>query len=111
MVEEYSSVAASPNGDLKNCLVATGGDDCTVRVYSMISGRQRLCLTGHARKVFAVCFSDPKYTVGGKCVVISLDQTNEIRIWEKEKGELLRILNATSPITIHQLPDYEKGGH
>lgn len=105
------SVAASPDGDLKNCLVATGGDDCTVRVYSMMSGRQRLCLIGHARKVLAVCFSDPKYTVGCKCVVVSLDKTGEIRLWERDKGELLRILNATSPITIHQLPDYENGGH
>ena len=104
-------VAASPDGDLKNCLVVTGGDDCTVRVYSMMSGRQRLCLSGHASKVVAVCFSDPKYTVGGKYVIISLDQTGEIRIWEKEKGELLRILNATSPVTIHQLPDYENCGH
>ena len=104
-------VAASPDGDLKFCLVATGGNDCTVRVYSMMSGRQRLCLNGHARGISAVCFSDPKYTVGGKCVMMSLDQSGEIRIWEKEKGELLRILNATSPVTIHQLPDYENGGH
>ena len=54
------SVAAAPVGDLKTASAVTGGNDCTVRIYALMSGRQRLCLSGHSVKVTAVCFSDPK---------------------------------------------------
>ena len=105
------TVGAAPEGELKKALAVTGGNDCTVRVYSMMSGRERLCLRGHSRKVVAVCCSDPKYTVGGIYVIVSMDHLGEIRLWEKEKGNILRVLNAQTPVTIHELPDYEHGGH
>ena len=102
--------AVSTDGDVKKCTVGTGGNDCTVRVFYVSSGRQRLCMTGHKWKVVSVCFTDAKFTVGGKVIVASMDQKGEIRLWDKDDGTLLRVMNAQTPVTVHGLPDYEKGG-
>jgi WD40 repeat protein len=94
----------SDDGDVKKTLVATGGGDCTVRVYYLSSGRQRMALVGHAWRVVSVCFTDPKFTVGHKSVIASMDLKGEIRLWDKDQGILLRVLNAQTPVDRNQLP-------
>lgn len=97
-------VAASDDGDVKKTLVATGGVDCTVRVYYLSSGRQRVALSGHAWRVVSICFTDPKFTVGHVSVIASMDVKGEIRLWDRETGMLLRVLNAQTPVDRNQLP-------
>jgi WD40 repeat protein len=97
-------VAVSDDGDVKKTLVATGGVDCTVRVYYLSSGRQRVALSGHTWRVVSICFTDPKFTVGHVSVIASMDVKGEIRLWDRETGNILRVLNAQTPVDRNQLP-------
>ena len=85
-------------------MVATGGVDCTVRVYYLSTGKQRVCLEGHTSKIVSICFTDPKFTVGGNSLIASMDSKSEIRLWETKNCTLLRILNAQTPVNNNQLP-------
>ena len=98
------TIAVSNDGDVKKTLVATGGVDCTLRVYYLSSGRQRVCLTGHTSRIVSICFTDPKFTVGNKSVIASMDIRGEIRLWDKDSAVLLRILNPVVPVASNGLP-------
>lgn len=67
--------------------IITGSDDCTLRVWSVATGRCTQVLNGHVGGVWALQLSkDGKIAISG-----STDRT--VRVWNTETGELLHTLN------------------
>jgi WD40 repeat protein len=66
--------------------LASAGDDQTVRLWDVITGRQVRCLKGHAGRVATVAFSPD-----GK-ELASAGDDRVIRIWDPATGEELRRL-------------------
>jgi WD40 repeat protein/serine/threonine protein kinase len=83
-----SSVAFSPNGRL---VVSGGGDpdgnDPTIRLWDVKTGKEVRRLEGHTAKVWYVAFSpaDPKR-------VLSCSEDKTVRLWNSETGEELKRL-------------------
>ena len=77
----------SEDEDFRKALVVTGGKDCTVRVYYLCSGRPKYVMEGHKFPIMAVDFME---VMGGFNAIVSADINGEIRIWDKDTGDLLR---------------------
>lgn len=75
---EVRSIAWSPRGDL----LASGGDDRTVRVWRLLPQRLLHTLRGHSRNVYAVGFAPDGRTV------ISAGGDGQVRLWSVEGGEM-----------------------
>jgi WD40 repeat protein len=76
------SVAFSPQGNL----LASGGEDCQVRVWDVQTGDCSKILQGHQSRIQSVAFSpQPSVLASG-----SYDET--VRIWSLESGECLQTL-------------------
>ncbi len=86
-------IGISHDLDIKSAMVVSGGEDATVRVFYLGSGRQRLCLIGHEHPIMGVSFTDPKHSVGGHELIASIDQTGEIGLGVKQSGVCKRILS------------------
>jgi WD40 repeat protein/Tol biopolymer transport system component len=81
------SVAISSDGQR----VLSGGDDGTVRLWDLNSGKELRRFEGHSDKVYSVAFSP----VDRRVVSGSLDMT--VRLWDLETGkELRRFLGHTN---------------
>jgi WD40 repeat protein len=75
--EEVYNIALSPN----NTIVASGGQDRTVRLWEVETGKVITKWTGHTDYVMSVCWSaDGKRVLSG-----SLDET--VRVWDVKTGE------------------------
>ena len=83
-----SSVAFSPDGRLA---VSGGGDpdgnDPTIRLWNVKTGKQVRRLEGHAAKIWGVAFSpaDPKR-------ILSCSEDKTVRLWNAQTGEELKRL-------------------
>jgi WD40 repeat protein len=75
-------VALSPDGRH----AATAGNDCTVRLWDAVSGKQLRVLWGHQTGVTAVAFSPD----GRRLATASGDRT--ARLWDAASGKQLRVL-------------------
>ena len=85
----------SEDEDIRKALVCTGGKDCTVRLFYLVSGKPRFTMEGHKYPIIAVDFMD---CMGGyKGVAVSVDTSGEIKLWNRESGELLRSFQGPRP--------------
>ena len=84
------SVAFSPDGRL----LASAGDDGTIRFYRTVDGLPAGVLTAHTGKVFSIAFSP-----NGK-LLASAGEDRTIRLWRTADNSLLRIMG-----TNYERPD------
>jgi WD40 repeat protein len=75
-------VAFSPDG----CMLATAGEDCTIKLWDVTSGQCLQTLQGHTSGVRTVVFTPD----GNTLISCSTDST--IRIWDINTGECSKIL-------------------
>ena len=68
-------------------LLASGGDDHTVRLWDPASGEQVAVLTGHRGRVWAVC----SVTIKGRSLLATGDG-EAVRLWDPGSGEQLAVL-------------------
>jgi WD40 repeat protein len=67
------AVCFSPDGRF----VATGGDDRTVRLWDLHSGRQRRIFRGHLGRVNRLCFHP-----GGRMLASADEDTGSVKLWD-----------------------------
>ncbi|MEJ2208465.1 MAG: BTAD domain-containing putative transcriptional regulator [Anaerolineae bacterium] len=79
-------LAYSPDGQR----LATAGDDATVRVWNVHTGKQVLTLTGHSATIHEVAFSPD----GRRIATASFDDT--ARVWDAATGAELLVLSGHS---------------
>ena len=84
-------------------LLASGGDDGTVRIWDPATGEQRAVLEGHQGGVSAVC----PVTVAGQALLASGGDDGTVRIWDPATGQQRAVLeghqdwvNAVCPVTV-----------
>jgi len=83
---------ARPDG---SPLLASGGQDGTVRLWDPITGQPtRAPLTGHTDWVMAVAFgTDPTGTI----ILASASVDRTVRLWDPVTGQLVRTLRRRRP--------------
>jgi WD40 repeat protein len=94
----YSVVAfAGPDGQDRHVLLATAGNDGTVRVWDPVTGEETTDpLTGHEGAVFSVAaFEGP----GGQTLLASGGEDGTVRIWNPDTGR-----QTMAPLTGHEEP-------
>ncbi|HCI79662.1 MAG TPA: hypothetical protein DHW02_08225, partial [Ktedonobacter sp.] len=81
--EAVYTLAFSPNGKF----LASGGKDCTVRIWDVDSGDQLNMLEGHTDWVWSVAFSRDSD------MIASGSEDQSVRTWEVKTGKRLNILS------------------
>ncbi|MGH1396715.1 MAG: protein kinase domain-containing protein [Trichormus sp.] len=87
-----SSVAVSPDGKI----IASSGDDRTIKLWNIATGQQVATLTGHSRKVNIVAISPDGQTL------VSGSDDNTIKIWNLKTCQVMHTLTGHSD-AIHAL--------
>lgn len=80
-------VAYSPDGRL----LASGGEDRVVRLWSAETGQLLRTLTGHSGSVWSVAFA-PDGTLPDGMLLATASEDGTIKLWDPQTGELLHTL-------------------
>ncbi|PPR07059.1 hypothetical protein CVT26_005260 [Gymnopilus dilepis] len=88
LVREIDTIGRLRCFDTLGGTTAAGFDDCTIRVWDIISGRCKWVLLGHLEKVTKLRLNSSK--------VCSASDDNTIRIWDLATSECLHILQSSS---------------
>ena len=76
-------------------LLASGGDDKTVRIWDPATGTEQAALHGHTSPVRAVC----AFTLDGRTLLASGSDDGTVRIWDPATGTQQAVLDGhTSPV-------------
>lgn len=87
-------IACHKDEAYEDTLVVSGGEDKTVRIWSLKSGKQIAVCKGHENHVTGVCFCTGRGIKGvPEKLAASMDFKGEIRFWNQETGELRRIIS------------------
>ena len=87
-------IAAHKDEPYEDTLVVSGGEDKTVRIWSLKGGKQIAECKGHESHVTGVCFCTGRGIKGKpEKLAASMDFKGEIRFWNIETGELRRIIS------------------
>jgi WD40 repeat protein/class 3 adenylate cyclase len=86
-----SDVAFSPDGSL----VATGGEDDTIRLWDAVTHEKVRILRGHSDDILAVTFSPD----GTRLATTSIDQS--AKVWDTATGEILFTLSGHKAAPYH----------
>lgn len=81
--KSVKALAVSPNGEI----LASGGDDNTIRLWDLKNGRRMLTITAHSNGVNAIAFSRDGQTIASG----SDDKT--VRLWNTKTGGRLLTLS------------------
>uniref|UniRef100_A0A2K5ING4 Katanin p80 WD40 repeat-containing subunit B1 n=1 Tax=Colobus angolensis palliatus TaxID=336983 RepID=A0A2K5ING4_COLAP len=86
IVAHASNVSSLVLGKASGRLLATGGDDCRVNLWSINKPNCIMSLTGHTSPVESVCLNNPEE------LIVAGSQSGSIRIWDLEAAKILRTL-------------------
>lgn len=75
-------------------LLASAGDDKTVRIWNPASGQLYRVLDGHQGPVYSVC----AVTVGGQNLIASASYDKTMRIWDPATGQALALMRTEMPL-------------
>ncbi|MFC6934249.1 WD40 repeat domain-containing protein [Actinomadura yumaensis] len=67
-------------------LLATAGDDATVRIWDPLTGAERCTLTGHTGEIKSIC-TVPR--PDGPTYLASAGTDEAVRIWDPERSKLV----------------------
>jgi WD40 repeat protein len=90
-VGKVMCIAVSKDEPYERTYVASGGVDCSVRIWGLKSGKQQAECKGHTKEIIGVNFCKAR---NGTPLVGSMDFGGEVRLWDRETGELMRIIDA-----------------
>ncbi|OCT82454.1 hypothetical protein XELAEV_18024984mg [Xenopus laevis] len=86
IVAHGSSVSSVALGKSSGRLVATGGEDCRVNLWSVNKPNCIMSLTGHTTPVESVRFNNSEE------LIVAGSQSGSLRIWDLEAAKILRTL-------------------
>nr|XP_033797615.1 katanin p80 WD40 repeat-containing subunit B1 isoform X2 [Geotrypetes seraphini] len=108
IVAHSSSVSAVVLGKNSGRLLATGGDDCRVNLWSVNKPNCVMSLTGHTTPIESVRFN------ASEDLIVAGSQSGSLRVWDMEAAKILRTLmghkaNITS-LDFHPYGEYIASG-
>ncbi|GAA1989822.1 AAA family ATPase [Kitasatospora viridis] len=84
--DTVNTICAIPVGD--TVLLATAGNDNTVRLWDPATGGALRILTGHTAAVLTLCV----VATGGRVLLATAGSDGTVRLWDPETGSALRVL-------------------
>ncbi|CAH2323780.1 katanin p80 WD40 repeat-containing subunit B1 [Pelobates cultripes] len=86
IVAHSSNVSALVLGKSSGRLLATGGEDCRVNLWSVNKPNCIMNLTGHTTPVESVCFN------ASEEMIVAGSQSGSLRVWDLEAAKSIRTL-------------------